>query len=116
MNLFAGFNRKSRVVGLVQQGLANAEAVTVTQIRDCIFLLGNALGESWKTASKEAAAGMALVALARGAQLHQYLNRDGWKLVLSFVTANPEIACNLSPRTVGEIFCYRQQLSEPRAA
>ena len=108
MALFDRFNRKSRITELVRAGLANGESTTVKQIRDCIYLLRNALGDTWQMASKEAAAGMALVALARDVTLQRYLNCDGWKLVLSFVSANPEMAGSLSPRIASEIHCYRE--------
>ena len=108
MKWFLRRPQKSKVTTLVQQGLANSEIVTAQQIRDCIYLLGSSLGDTWKAASKEVAAGMALLALARDAQLPQYLNRNGWMLVMSFITANPGMASSLSLRTIGEIISYRQ--------
>ena len=80
------------------------------QVRDCIFLLANALGDPWKQVSKEAAAGMVLVVLAKNAELRQYLNGKGWRLVLNFVNSNPDLARNLSPRTLGEIFTYQAEM------
>ena len=115
MKFLDRFNKKSKVAALVQTGIANTESVSVQQVRDCVFLLRNALGETWKLASSEAAAGMALLTMARDIRLHRYLNRRGWTLVLSFVNTNPEMASRLSPRTIGEIFRYREALPAPAA-
>ena len=65
MALFDRFNRKSRITELVRAGLANGESTTVKQIRDCIYLLRNALGDTWQMASKEAAAGMKVADVIR---------------------------------------------------
>ena len=116
MKLFDRFTKKSDATMLVKKGLAHEESVSIKQIRDCIFLLANGLGDTWKAASKEVAAGMVLIALAKNAELKQCLNTNGWKLVVSFVTANPEIACNISPRTMGEIFSYQAERHAPMLA
>jgi hypothetical protein len=113
MNLFNNFYKKTTAATLVQQGLANQATASSKQIKDCIVLLANGLGESWKSASKEAAAGMVLVALAKNDALKNYLNNNGWNLVLNFVHSNPKIAKAISPRTMGEIFSY--QASAPQA-
>ena len=113
MNLFNNFYKKTTAATLVKQGLANQATASSKQIKDCIVLLANGLGETWKSASKEAAAGMVLVALAKNDALKNYLNNSGWDLVLNFVYSNPKIAKAISPRTMGEIFSY--QASAPRA-
>ncbi len=107
MNLFNNFYKKTTAATLVKQGLANDVTASSKQIKDCIVLLANGLGETWKSASKEAAAGMVLVALAKNDALKNYLNHNGWNLVLTFVHANPKIAKAISPRTMGEIFSYQ---------
>jgi hypothetical protein len=107
---------KSGSATLVRNGLAREESVSYRQIRGCISRLAGNLGATWKSASNEAAAGMVLLMLARNVDLGQYLNSNGWKLVVSFVTANPEIARNLSPRTIGEIFCYQIAARSPKPA
>jgi len=76
-------------------------------------LLANGLGETWKTASKESAAGMVLVVLAKNIELKNYLNSNGWKLVMSFVRTNPKIARDISPQTLGQIFAYQATAHEP---
>ena len=113
MNLFNNFYKKTTAAMLVKEGLADEATASSKQIKDCIVLLANGLGETWKTASKEAAAGMVLVALAKNDALKNYLNNNGWNLVLTFVHANPKIAKAISPRTMGEIFSY--QASAPQA-
>lgn len=116
MKFLVNLRKNSVAADLVKQGLANAQSVSTRRIRDCILLLANGLGETWKSASKEAAAGMALVALAKNAELGSFLNSRGWKLVISFITANPEIARNISPRTLGEIFAHQQNRHATAAA
>jgi hypothetical protein len=86
-----------------------------TQLNDSELIRGS-LGETWKSASKEAAAGMVLVALAKNAELKHFLNSNGWKLVVCFVRSNPYIAKDLSPRTMGEIFAYQQAVRAPMLA
>ena len=113
MKFFNNINKKSNAATLVKLGLANEDTASVKQIKDCIFLLANGLGETWKSASKEAAAGMVLVVLAKNIELRNYLNNNGWKLVLSFVRANPKIAKDISPRTMGEIFAYQAAANQP---
>ena len=80
------------------------------------IFLANGLGETWRSASKEAAAGVVLIALAKNAELKNFLNSNGWKLVVSFVRSNPYIAKNLSPRTMDEIFTYQQAIRAPMLA
>jgi hypothetical protein len=116
MNFFRNINKKDSAATLVKEGLANKESVSVKEIADCVFLMANATGDAWKSASKEAAAGMVLIVLARNTELKTYLNATGWKLVLSFVKSSPTIAKSLSPRTMGEIFSYQLAAEEPMLA
>ena len=113
MKFFNRINKKTNAARLVKRGLANEDTASFKQIMDCIYLLANGLGETWKSASKEAAAGMVLVALAKNIELRNYLNSNGWQLVLSFIRANPKIAKNISPRTMGEIFAYQATAQRP---
>jgi len=116
MRFFKQINKKDSAATLVKQGMVNNESVSIKEIADCIYLLANATGEAWKSASKEAAAGMVLVVLAKNAELKNYLNATGWSLVLNFVKTNPGIAKNLSPKTMGEIFSYQVAANEPMLA
>ena len=113
MKFFKNLNKKSSATTLVREGMVNQESVTIKEIADCVFLLANNTGEAWKSASKEAAAGMVLIVLAKNSDLKNYLNATGWKLVLSFVKSSPDIAKDLSPRTIGEIFSYQLAAREP---
>jgi hypothetical protein len=116
MKFFKHFNKKSTAATLVKEGMVNGESVTIKEIADCVFLLANNTGEAWKSASKEAAAGMVLIVLAKNFELKNYLNATGWNLVLSFVKSSPDIAKDLSPRTIGEIFSYQVAAREPMLA
>lgn len=117
-------NNKSDAAALVKRGLANNKMANRKQMMDCIYFLTNGLGEPWKSASKEAVAAMALIALAKNTELknslntllNSLLNSNGWKLVLSSVCSNSYIAKNLSPRTMGEIFSYQQAVRAPMLA
>ena len=116
MKFFGSREKKTHAAALVKRGLANEKLANCKQIMDCILFLANGLGETWKSASKEAAAGMVLVVLAKNAELKNFLNSNGWNLVVSFVRANPHIAKDLSPRTMGEIFSYQQAIRAPMLA
>ena len=107
MKFFRNFNKKDSAATLAREGIADRQAVSGKEIADCVFLLAEATGDTWINVSKEAAAGMTLIVLARNVNLRSYLNARGWKLVLNFVTSSPEIARSLSPRTLGEIFSYQ---------
>ena len=116
MKFFGKINKNPDAAALVKRGLANETMANRKQIMACIFFLANDLGETWKSVSKEAAAGMVLVALAKNAELKHFLNSNGWKLVVSFVRSNPYIAKDLSLRTMGEIFAYQQAERAPMLA
>ena len=107
MSFFDNFNKTSAAADLVRLGLANREAVNGKQIRDCIYLLENALGETWKKANKQAAAGLVLIALAKNKALDQFLNGCGWNLVMSLVQTNPAITRDMSSGKRAEIDSYR---------
>jgi len=92
---------------LVKNGLVSAEIKTSKEIRDCIFIVANVLGETWKTASKEIAAGIVLVVLAKNAMLKDYINAAGWDLVLNLIITNPEFAKDIAPGTLAEINTYQ---------
>ena len=116
MKFLDRFTKKSDAALLVQEGLAPEHQVSFRQIRNCLHLLAATLGDGWKNASKESVAGMALVVLTKNVELAGSLNKKGWSLVLCFVTANPEIAKDISPRTLGEIFAHQADARLPLAA
>ncbi|MCP4334838.1 MAG: hypothetical protein GY785_19460 [Gammaproteobacteria bacterium] len=116
MKFFKNLNKKSLAVTLVKEGMVNRESVSIKEVADCVYLLANNTGEAWKSASKEAAAGMVLIVLAKNSDLKNYLNATGWKLVVSFIKTKPDIARNISPRTMGEILSYQLATREPMLA
>ena len=107
MNLFWNFNKSASAATLVKQGLDSGNTTTVNEIKDCVFLVANAMGETWKTLSKEAAAGVVLVVLAKNTMLTNFVNAAGWELVLNLVKTNPVIARDISPKTRAEINAFR---------
>lgn len=107
MNFFKNMNKKETAAILVKKGLTHRKTVRMKEIMDCMFLLANALGETWKSASTEAAAGMVLIVLAKNAMLKNSINAAGWRLVINFFDSNPEIARDISPRALAEINAYR---------
>jgi len=107
MNLFKNINKKSRTAMLVKNGLVSAEIKTSKEILDCIFIVADVLGETWKTASKEIAAGIVLVVLAKNVMLKDYINAAGWDLVLNLIKTNPEFAKDIAPGTLAEINMYQ---------
>jgi hypothetical protein len=113
MHFFKNINKRRSAAKLASQGMVDAESVSINEISGHIFLLRQAIGETWKSTSKEAAAGMALVILAKNVELKNFLNPTGWKLVISFVISCPDVAKNLSPRTIGEIFSYQAAVRQP---
>ncbi len=107
MNFLKNINKTNSAASLVENALVNGNTKTKKEIIDCIFLLANSMGDTWKNMSKEAAAGMALVVLAKNAMLRSYLNPTGWNLVLNFIESNPKLVRDISPGTLAEINSYQ---------
>ncbi len=107
MNFLKNINKRSTTATLVKNGLVNAEIKSRTDILDCIFIVADVMGDTWKTASKEIAAGIVLVVLAKNAVLIDYINAAGWDLVLNLIKTNPEFAKNIAPGTLAEINTYQ---------
>jgi hypothetical protein len=107
MNFFKNINKGSSAASLVKQGLVNEDTVSMKEIMDCIFLVADVMRETWKSVSKEAAAGMVLVVLSKNGKLKNYLNAAGWNLVLIFIKSNPKIVNDISPGTLAEINSYQ---------
>ena len=103
MKFFRNVNKKSEAATLASLGLRNREMYSYKEIRDCIFILANGMGETWKNASNEAAAGLVLMALAKNRALESLLNSRGWSLVLSLVKSNPAIRREISAMMRAEI-------------
>ena len=95
--------REPDMVGLILSGLARRDSNSHKKIRENMTRLARGLGDAWLGASRQEGAGMVLLALAQNSALRQHLNSEGWGLIASFVTANPEIARHISPRGLAEI-------------
>jgi len=92
---------------LVENGLVSEQAISREEILDCVFLVADIMRETWQTMSRETAAGMVLVVLAKNARLKDYVNTIGWDLVLNLIKTNPEIADDIAPGTLAEINMYQ---------
>lgn len=111
MNYFNNFNNKDATTLLVKRGLCDQDAVTSKEIRDIIYLLECALGDTWKNATRQAAAGMVLMSLAKNRALSQVLNSSGWKLVVGLVQSTPRIVRDISTAKRAEIHQYQSGMT-----
>ena len=107
MNFFKNLNKSITTARLVESGLVNGETVTRKEILDCEFLVADVMREKWKTISKETAAGIVLVVLAKNALLKEFINAAGWELVSNLVKTNPEFAKDMAAGTLAEISLYQ---------
>ena len=107
MNFFKNLNKSITTARLVESGLVNGETVTRKEILDCEFLVADVMRENWKIISKETAAGIVLVVLAKNALLKEFINTAGWELVSNLVKANPEFAKDMAAGTLAEISSYQ---------
>ncbi len=107
MNFFKNINKSDSTAILVENGLVSEQAMTREEILDCVFLVADVMRETWQTMTRETAAGMVLVILAKNARLKDYINAAGWDLVLNLIKTNPELAIDMAPETLAEINLYR---------
>ncbi len=107
MRLLRNLFKKRAAADLVSQGLRDDNRLSRKVILDSLQLFSGALGDSWREVSREAAAGMVLVALAKNSSLRHTVNATGWKLVLAFVGDHPELFRFVSPRAIADICAYR---------
>ncbi len=107
MNFFKNINKSDSTAILVENGLVSERAMTREEILDCVFLVADVMRETWQTMTRETAAGMILVVLAKNARLKDYINAAGWDLVLNLIKTNPELAKDMAPETLAEINLYR---------
>ncbi len=107
MNFFKNINKSNSTALLVENGLVSEQAITREEILDCVFLVEDVMRETWKTMTREAAAGIVLVVLAKNAMLKDYINAAGWDLVLNLIKTNPELADDIAPETLAEINLYQ---------
>lgn len=99
--------KRHATAALVKRALREDRDVSFKTIMACLHLLAGALGESWHRVSREAAAGMVLVMLAKEAALGDYVNEFGWELVLTFVGEHADIVRYVSPRARTDIDAYQ---------
>ena len=99
--------KRQAVAAMVRQALRKEQKVTRKAIMECQALLEEALGESWHRASREAAAGMVLVRLAKDSALDEVINDRGWDLVLTFVGDHSRLVAQISPRAMQDIHAWQ---------
>ena len=107
MNFFKNINKSDSTAMLVENGLVSEQTMTRKEILDCVFLVADVMRETWQTMTRETAAGMVLVVLAKNARLKDYINAAGWDLVLTLIKTNPELADDIAPGTLAEINLYQ---------
>ncbi|MCZ6798189.1 MAG: hypothetical protein O7D36_09590 [Gammaproteobacteria bacterium] len=107
MNFFKNINKSDSTALLVENGLVSEQAISREEILDCVFIVADVMRETWQTMTRETAAGMVLVVLAKNARLKDYLNAAGWDLVLTLINTNPELADDMAPGTLTEINLYQ---------
>lgn len=111
MIFFNNLNKKGATTELVKSGLAKQDAVSGQEIRDIIYLLECSLGDTWKNTTRQAAAGMVLMSLAKDRALNQVLNSCGWNLVLTLVQSTPNIERDISSGKRDEIYRYQSGMA-----
>ena len=109
MKMIRNLFKRHAATALVKQGLKHDVMANRKSITDCLHLLAGAMGESWNRVTREAAAGMALVALNKNSALQESLNDIGWELVLTFLGDHPEYVRHLSSRALGDIDTYQSR-------
>ncbi len=107
MNFLNNLNKSASTAQLVENGLVNKEVATKKEILDCVFLVADIMREKWKTMTRETAAGVVLVVLAKNVLLKDYINATGWGLVSNLIKTNPEIAKDIAAGTLMEINSYQ---------
>ena len=107
MKMLKNLFKRRAAATLVRQGLRDEYQASRKTIMDSLELFSGALGDSWSEVSREAAAGMVLVALAKNASLGSYVNATGWQLVLAFIGDHPQLVRYVSPRAIADIGAYR---------
>jgi hypothetical protein len=107
MNFLNKISKSASTAKLVEDGLVNNEVATRKEILDCVFLVADVMREKWKTMTRETAAGIVLVVLAKNAVLKDYINVTGWALVSNLIKSNPEFAKDMATGTITEIKSYQ---------
>ena len=107
MELLHRILRRQAIAIMVRRALRTEPGVTRRAIMQAQDLLADALGRSWQRASREAAAGMVLVWLARQSELDDYVNERGWELILTSVGDHSRIVMDISPRAMPDLRAWQ---------
>jgi hypothetical protein len=107
MSFLNNITKSASTAKLVEDGLINNKVASRKEILDCVFLVADVMREKWKTMTRETAAGVVLVVLAKNAMLKDYINATGWALVSNLIKTNPEFAKDIAAGTLTEINSYR---------
>jgi hypothetical protein len=107
MNFLNRISKSASTAKLVEDGLVNNEIATRKEILDCVFLVADVMREKWKSMTRETAAGVVLIVLAKNAMLKDYINVTGWALVSDLIKKNPEFAKDMAAGTITEIKSYQ---------
>ena len=99
--------RRQTIAIMVRQALRDEPRVSRKAIMQGQDLLAAALGASWQSASRESAAGMVLVLLARNSELEDFVNERGWELVLTSVGDHSRVVMDISPRAMSDIRAWQ---------
>lgn len=107
MQALIKFLQRQMTAALVRRALRKELKLSRKAIMDCQALLTDALGVSWQLTSREAAAGLVLVRLAKDAPLDDYLNDLGWDLVLTAVGDHSRLVRQISSRAMADIHAWQ---------
>ena len=107
MQFMINFLQRQLTAALVRQALRKDVKLSRKAIMDCQKLLTEALGVSWQLTSREAAAGLVLIRLAKDATLEDYLNDRGWDLVLTAVGDHSRLVTQVSSRAMADIHAWQ---------
>ena len=107
MKFLSRIFRRQAIAIMVREALRAQSGVTRRAIMQCHDLLSDALGQSWQRASREAAAGMVLVRLARDSELDDFVNERGWEMVLTSVGDHSRTIMDISPRAMSDLRAWQ---------
>ena len=107
MKFLSRLFRRQAIAIMARQALSAQSGVSRRAIMQAQDLLAAALGRGWRRASREAAAGMVLVLLARSAELGDFANEYGWELVLTAVGDHSRTVMEISPRAMPDLRAWQ---------
>jgi hypothetical protein len=107
MQFLSRFLKRQINAALVRRALNKHRKVSRKAILEAQVLLEEALGRDWQRTSREAAAGLVLIRLAKDAALEDYLNDLGWDLVLTAVGDHSRLVTQISLRAMADIHAWQ---------